>query len=49
MAFCIFCDHELNATTKPEHVLHNAFGGRKETRRVICSGCNNTFGSGIRR
>jgi hypothetical protein len=28
------------------HILHDALGGRKTTRRVICSDCNNTFGSG---
>jgi hypothetical protein len=27
--------------------LHAAFGGRKTTRRIICSDCNNSFGSGI--
>jgi hypothetical protein len=47
MARCIFCDHLLDETTKPEHILHDAFGGRKKTRRVICSGCNNTFGGAI--
>jgi hypothetical protein len=47
MAFCIFGEHLLDEKTKPEHILHDAFGGRKTTRRVICSDCNNTFGSGI--
>jgi hypothetical protein len=47
MAFCIFGEHLLGEKTKPEHILHDAFGGRKTTRRVICSDCNNTFGSGI--
>jgi hypothetical protein len=46
---CIFTDDCLDKTTKPEHVLHNAFGGRKTTKRVICSRCNNTFGSSIDR
>lgn len=46
---CIFCCDLLDGQTKPEHVLHNAFGGRKTTTRVICSGCNNTFGGGIDR
>ena len=49
MAFCIFGEHLLDERTKPEHILHDAFGGRKTTRRVICSDCNNTFGSGIDR
>jgi hypothetical protein len=49
MAFCIFGEHLLDERTKPEHILHDAFGGRKTTRRVICSDCNNTFGSGTDR
>jgi hypothetical protein len=47
VATCIFCPSTLNLTTKPEHVLHTALGGKKTTRRVICSGCNNEFGGGI--
>jgi hypothetical protein len=47
MAFCIFGEHLLDEKTKHEHILHDAFGGRKTTRRAICSDCNNTFGSGI--
>jgi len=49
MTFCIFGEHLLDEKTKPEHILHDALGGRKTTRRVICSNCNNTFGSGIDR
>ena len=37
----------LDETTKPEHILLNALGGRRETRHAICSGCNNKFGSTI--
>ncbi|ABA03525.1 hypothetical protein Nwi_0258 [Nitrobacter winogradskyi Nb-255] len=44
---CIFCDNALGPDTKPEHILPNALGGRKTTRRVICSDCNNRFGSTI--
>jgi HNH endonuclease len=47
MSLCIFCDAELGENTKPEHVLLNALGGRMTTKRVICSECNNLFGSGI--
>jgi HNH endonuclease len=47
MAFCIFCSTELDHATKPEHVLLTAFRGRKSTRRVVCSTCNNEFGRGI--
>jgi hypothetical protein len=47
MATCIFCPAPLDKTTKPEHILHNGLGGRKITRRVICSTCNNKFGGGI--
>jgi hypothetical protein len=44
---CIFCDQELGPDTKPEHILLNALGGRKTTRRVICSRHNNDFGGSI--
>ena len=44
---CIFCPNLLTKDTKPEHILHNGLGGRKTTRRVLCSACNNGFGSGI--
>jgi hypothetical protein len=44
---CIFCDNELTEQTKPEHILLNALGGRKTTRRVDCSACNGKFGSTI--
>ena len=44
---CIFCDSKLTSDTKPEHILLNALGGRKTTRHVICSTCNNDFGGTI--
>lgn len=44
---CIFCDDDLLPDTKPEHVLLSALGGRKTTRRAICSTCNNDFGGTI--
>src|SRR3954454_10963210 len=44
---CIFCDNELTPNTKAEHILLNALGGRKTTRRVICSDCNERFGQTI--
>ncbi|RAS29776.1 HNH endonuclease [Paraburkholderia bryophila] len=47
MSTCIFCPNELNVQTKPEHILLNALGGRKTTRRVICSACNQKFGGTI--
>lgn len=47
MAQCIFTNDELDQQTKPEHVLNDALGGRKTTRKAICSRCNNTFGGGI--
>ncbi|TYL92607.1 HNH endonuclease [Bradyrhizobium rifense] len=47
VATCIFCDNELTEGTKPEHILLNALGGRKTTRRVDCSMCNGKFGSTI--
>src|SRR5580698_9404399 len=47
MDWCIFGEHVLDEHTAPEHVMHDAFGGRKKTTRVICTDCNNTFGGGI--
>ena len=47
ISVCLFCDLILNESTKPEHILLNALGGRKTTKRAICSGCNGTFGSTI--
>jgi hypothetical protein len=47
MATCIFCPNELTDDTKPEHILLNALGGRKTTKRVDCSACNGRFGSSI--
>jgi len=44
---CIFCEETLSASTKPEHILQAALGGRKTTTRVVCSGCNGKFGEGI--
>jgi hypothetical protein len=47
VAKCIFCDNDLTDDTKPEHILLNALGGRKTTKAVDCSACNNNFGSTI--
>ncbi|HEX8901761.1 HNH endonuclease [Vitreimonas sp.] len=44
---CIFDENELTADTKPEHILLNALGGRKTTKKAICSKCNNDFGGTI--
>ena len=44
---CIFCGSEVGPDTKPEHILLNALGGRKTTKRVICSKHNNDFGGDI--
>jgi hypothetical protein len=46
-AKCLFCENDLDFSTKPEHVLLNALGGRMTTTRAICSDCNNLFGRGI--
>jgi hypothetical protein len=47
MALCLFCPSELDETTKPEHILLNALGGRMTTKRAICSACNNRYGGAI--
>lgn len=44
---CIFCDSELGAFTKPEHILLNALGGRKTSRRLVCDHHNGEFGRSI--
>jgi HNH endonuclease len=44
---CIFCDKRIGANTKPEHILLSALGGRKKTRDVECSSCNEAFGNNI--
>src|ERR1700722_11666968 len=44
---CIFCDNALGKDTKPEHILLSALGGRKTTKRVICSKHNEGFGGTI--
>jgi HNH endonuclease len=43
---CILCKSELSESTAPEHILLNALGGRKTTKSVICSKCNNSMGNG---
>ena len=47
MVRCIFCLNELTDNTQPEHILPNALDGRKTTRRVISSDCDNVFGGSI--
>ncbi|WP_293824687.1 HNH endonuclease [uncultured Brevundimonas sp.] len=47
MTQCIFCETVLTPSTKPEHILLNALGGRKTTRSAICSDHNNDFGATI--
>lgn len=44
---CLFCPNPLSCNTSPEHILLDALGGRATTRRVICTSCNNHFGSTI--
>jgi hypothetical protein len=46
MNFCVLCKSKLSRIEKPEHILLNALGGRKTTRNVLCSNCNNKMGAG---
>lgn len=46
MSLCILCSSPLTPDTKPEHVWQASLGGRKTTRRVLCSDCNAVLGSG---
>jgi hypothetical protein len=42
---CLFCPDLLDGSD--EHIILNAIGGRISSKRLICSKCNNTFGSTI--
>lgn len=44
---CIFCGTDLDADTKPEHVIPRAIGGRKSSTMIVCSGCNERLGSTV--
>jgi hypothetical protein len=44
---CLFCESELTEDTKPEHILLNALGGCKASRRLICSSHNQAFGGSV--
>jgi hypothetical protein len=44
---CVFCFSPLQKNERPEHVLLNTLGGRATTRKVVCTRCNEAFGSGI--
>lgn len=46
MAHCLLCPNPLDASVKPEHVWLASLGGRKTTRRALCSSCNQVLGSG---
>lgn len=46
MSNCILCSQPLGTDVKPEHVWLESLGGRKSTRRVLCSDCNQRMGSG---
>ena len=46
MKYCVLCKTHLSENEKPEHILLDALGGRKTTRDVLCSICNNKMGAG---
>ncbi|WP_413785677.1 HNH endonuclease [Cognatiyoonia sp. IB215182] len=46
MIDCVLCKAQLSENEKPEHILLDALGGRKTTRDVLCSICNNKMGAG---
>ncbi len=46
MNCCVLCKTQLSENEKPEHILLDALGGRKVTRDVLCSICNNKMGAG---
>lgn len=51
--YCILCPSIkttptlLSEKTKPEHPIHNALGGRLESRELLCDTCNGELGSTI--
>jgi hypothetical protein len=42
---CFFCPNQLNSSD--EHVVLSGLGGRKSSKLIMCSKCNNRFGSTI--
>ena len=40
---CIFCENELDSSD--EHIILNCLNGRLHSKEIICSECNNFFGS----
>ena len=46
MINCVLCKTQVSENEKPEHILLDALGGRKTTRDVLCSICNNKMGAG---
>ncbi|MBO9601887.1 MAG: hypothetical protein J7496_05190 [Novosphingobium sp.] len=44
---CLFCENPVGQSSKPEHILLDALGGRKTTKWAVCSSCNQTFGGTI--
>lgn len=47
MNLCLFCPNQLDYNTAPEHILLDCLGGKKTTKRVICTVCNLEFGNSI--
>jgi hypothetical protein len=45
MELCLYCDSPLDGSV--EHLLLSAIGGKKKSRKVLCSTCNNGLGSSI--
>jgi hypothetical protein len=43
---CVLCESPLTESTRPEHILLKALGGRKTSTIVLCSYCNNMMGGG---
>ncbi|MDM8552941.1 HNH endonuclease, partial [Desulfobacterales bacterium HSG2] len=46
MTKCILCPKELE-NESPEHIILNAFGGRKDTNCVLCTECNIRLGNDV--
>jgi len=49
-AVCIYCGERFDPDeTKPEHIVLAALGGKKRSRSIVCSECNEKFSSEIDR
>ncbi len=50
MASCVYCDQQFAPEdTTEEHLVLRALGGKRSSRSIVCSACNNRLGAEIDR